>query len=625
MATFLVVAVICLRKKPFYSVLGIAVTIGYGCSFLSAPPDEIPLTKNHTATVTRISEASMSTRAIVSLQDGHKCYLIIPDRLKQPAPGDVISFHGEIKTPRDRKDIDTDISLNSFLYRNYTNICCVADSIEVLSHSGTLMWKFHAIREKIVDLIVNSGVNDNSVALLSAMLVGDTSMISDDTRGAMSKAGLAHILAISGLHVAIIAGILSLLLAPLSWMGAENVRRILTILLLWLYAAITGMSPSIVRAVIMITVVLIGRMTGRGGNTVNSLCLAAILIIIFDPRAIYAPGFQLTMIAVASISLISKIIPAFDLKSWWRHAIISWAIITVGATIGTSLVAIYYFHSFPTYFFIANIPIALVLPLLMVTGIGVVIFSLFGVDFFIIDRITDFLTEIVFKTSEIAISLPGGIIDNIYISDTGVIAGCLAIPVLIGGIYYKSRLLGVSGLLLATIPLLSTTLFRRPDNELFISRTSDATTIVIADRNGIYAKSTAKSIHQKNIPEILLSRHVDFFKLRNSTNVTMLEQHHKGLGWENDDRIIAFGKQTLAIINSNTDCRPAPLKINYAIIGQGYKGDIMELIEILKPDSLLLGTDVNPRRRKKMENLLRQNKVPFRSLSDNYGLYLKNL
>lgn len=128
--------------------------------------------------------------------------------------------------------------------------------------------------------------------MLCALLTGCDDFLDENIRAEYTTAGLAHVLALSGTHLAVIAMILGLLLIPLRMVEHRRAAGAVLLACMWGYVALTGASPSVVRACLMVSIVAFGRFASMSGNPLNSLCVAGILILILIPRHFSCPVFS---------------------------------------------------------------------------------------------------------------------------------------------------------------------------------------------------------------------------------------------------------------------------------------------------------------------------------------------
>lgn len=225
-----------------------------------------------------------------------------------------------------------------------------------------------ALRERVIELYGRMGFEGDSKAVLSALTVGDKSELAREVKETYSSVGASHILALSGLHIGIFYVILSFLLP--AWRtrrGYMLLREVVIVGALWLFAFVAGLSPSIVRAVILFTLISVGRCARRDASSANALSFAAIAMLLFSPRSLFDLSFQLSFLAVFSILLlfpyIRKILAADSYGRIYRYFADTMAL-SMAAQIGTLPLLWYNFGIFPTYFLLTNlvvIPLAFVI------------------------------------------------------------------------------------------------------------------------------------------------------------------------------------------------------------------------------------------------------------------------
>lgn len=214
----------------------------------------------------------------------------------------------------------------------------------------------------------------DELAILKALAIGDKSDISRSLRQVYREAGAMHLLALSGLHVGIIYGIATLALSFLGGSTAAKVfRSAVTLLFLWSYAVVSGLSPSICRAVVMITVYEISVFVTNGRDGLTSLAASALLITIFSPEAPRNIGFQLSYSAVLAIHTIHPRLNALlDTKSRLLKAVWGSLSIAISCQATCGVLGWLYFGTFPRYFLLTNllaVPLATVVMYLIAVGI----------------------------------------------------------------------------------------------------------------------------------------------------------------------------------------------------------------------------------------------------------------
>ncbi len=233
---------------------------------------------------------------------------------------------------------------------------------------------FYIFRQQSELKLKKLPLNKEEYAIVTALLLGDKSKLDYQTKANFSGAGAIHILSVSGLHVGIIFLLLSSLFGKMKRGLSGLLKCSAIILILWTYAAVAGMAPSVFRATIMFTVFLISRVINHQYKIYHSLVIAAFVILIIDPYSFFNAGFWLSFSAVASIVYFYPQINSwFYFSSPWGKFI--WALVSVSLSvqIGTLPLGLYLFRFFPTWFILSNILIVPVLPFVLFGALVIIL------------------------------------------------------------------------------------------------------------------------------------------------------------------------------------------------------------------------------------------------------------
>jgi competence protein ComEC len=254
-------------------------------------------------------------------------------------------------------------------------------------------------------------------ATASALVLGVTDGLDDDLLKAYASTGAMHVLAVSGLHVSIIYWIILLAGKPLEKLRSGKVILAAgSVVILWIYAFVTGWSPSVLRAVMMFTFVALSRPWRQSTNIYNTMAASAFCLLVYDPFFLMSVGFQLSYIAVFGIVFLHP-----HLYRLWEPRRRIWdevwkvTSVSVAAQIATVPISLFYFHQFPNYFLVANL---LVIPasfVVLVAGLAVLPLSVVPV---LASVMGFFLQWVIYIMNQIVIvigSLPFALISNIYI------------------------------------------------------------------------------------------------------------------------------------------------------------------------------------------------------------------
>ncbi len=270
--------------------------------------------------------------------------------------GDRLRLRGEVR-PAPGKRNPGGFDYAAYLSRRGT--CCtmyVGDPSNVTrlqSARGSLTTLVVTARSYVQKQITRFVPSSDSQAVLLALLLGDRSRITDAQRERFARTGLMHLLAVSGLHVFLVGMVLYVLLRPLlmrcrlRWHTVEVGRAVLTILVLGFYMLLTGARPSVVRAVVMSGLFIGGIVFQRSTHPLNTLGVAALVLLVFRPTALFDVGFQLSMAAVAGIvtlhpRLVEKV-PEKYRSSVPGDWLISMLSVSAAAMLGTAPVLLYHF------------------------------------------------------------------------------------------------------------------------------------------------------------------------------------------------------------------------------------------------------------------------------------------
>lgn len=328
--------------------------------------------------------------------------------------GDRVVFHSELKPVAQAVNLP-DIAVANINHRRFGVVgfsMVLPDSLRFVGAATGFMPEMVRLNRKLLARLSRAGVDDNTYSILSAMLLGDRSGIGPDEVNAFSASGLSHLLALSGTHVAVIVSLISLALFPLTVARRNTPRYLLSILLLWVYVLLTGMNPSVVRASVMASVYLFGRVLERRSVPLNSLYLAALLILLFKPVELFMPGFQMSFAAVAGIIIFYPLINRVDRRrNPLLYMLWSYPAVSVSAMILTGLVAAWYFHTFPLYFLLANLLVVPLMPLIL--GLGVILLINPGSNLVAIAE--NKLCGILNFVSDRISNLPDAVIADIYL------------------------------------------------------------------------------------------------------------------------------------------------------------------------------------------------------------------
>ena len=292
--------------------------------------------------------------------------------------GDIISFNSKLSIPGDPLNPEefnyadylkqNDIYYTSFINSTSWKLIGYNPSNPIIAIAGKL-------RQQILNILSQNGLSGDNYAVAAAILLGYDNSMENDLKQDYIMAGAMHILCVSGLHVGIIYLVISFFLGYMRNNRFNNIlKAILLLLTVWAYATITGLSPSVQRASLMLSVFIIGNLLHRIRDTYNTLAISALILLLINPYLIFNVSFQLSYAAVIGIVTFHQ--PIYKLllfKNTILDKIWSITVLSFAAQLATFPIATYYFHFFPPWFWLTNLFTFPLSFLIIATGLAFVI------------------------------------------------------------------------------------------------------------------------------------------------------------------------------------------------------------------------------------------------------------
>ena len=305
-------------------------------------------------------------------------YLELDTQSIQLDYGRMVLFKSQLST------IETAKNPAAFDMRQYYAHQHIYQQCYLPSHSWTaLNWQgslwqqqIYQWKQHLLNTLQQTIDTPNEYAVAAALLLGAKSGLDKKLKNAYADTGAMHVLAVSGLHVGILIGLLQFLLGFLSRFGqrGQQLKALLLLVFLWLFALLTGASASVLRASTMFSFLLLGRVIGRSINVYNSLAASAFLLLCLDSNLLYHVGFQLSYMALIGIVYFyPKIEPLWQPSSKLAKAIWNAIALSIAAQLATTPLSLYYFHQFPLFFWLSSLVVAALAGVLLGLGIALLL------------------------------------------------------------------------------------------------------------------------------------------------------------------------------------------------------------------------------------------------------------
>lgn len=540
-------------------------------------------------------------------------------------PGDIVSATGILRDARAKDIVPDAADYNRYLYLQGVNSVLWLTKEEMYPISkasdNTLSNILDKARAATTNAIIDSGAGSDASAFLTAVIVGDDSYLQPDTDEAFRTSGLAHLLALSGLHIGII---IMFITVCLSWMRPSRYGyRIFYILIIaasFAYAAFAGMTPSVVRAACMVAVLCVSAIFQRRANVYNSLCVAIFLWLVINPLWLFAPGFQMSVCAVLGITIALRAVNAYRIRRTWVKKALRIVIVPMAAMAATAIPAMAYFHTFPLHFLPANILASIAIAPMMFCGVLLAIATMTGIGHgalaYACDRLYAFI-EFSAKT----FGGDSGVVHT-YPSMLTIFCCLAAVAAFFFFLYRPRSIMRISMLCCACIFIALSSSFDRSrvSIDAYILSGGTSTDMLLADADSVYLITDATGINAANIRTLRQQRYRDML-LRRTTNaeLVLLSGNFTRHEFKRSGDILTCGKHRFLLVNSDSLASPSE-RCEYALVCRGFKGDIKKVA--LHADTIVIGTSVHYTRRRRFAAFMDSAGIPYRDIRSDGGLAL---
>ncbi|MDR2065219.1 MAG: ComEC family competence protein [Prevotellaceae bacterium] len=475
-----------------------------------------------------------------------------------------------------------------------------ADGYKKIRHEN--LWFRKAIlniQTAMFNCFEKAGIGGDNFAVLRALIIGDKRLLSDDIINSYTVAGAMHVLAVSGLHVGLVYSVLVFLLSMVKKRRFGKFIRAGTVFFgIWLYAALAAFSPSVCRACVMFSFVLFGDLYGKKVNIYNSLAASAFFLSIINPYSIFETGFQLSYCSVIAIVYFQ---PLMNKTVYMRNKILKYifalATLSIAAQLGTSVITIFYFHSFPSYFIITNILIIPLVTIIMFTVAATFFLSWIPFIGIWIGKFLNICVSLANGITQHVEMLPHSFINNIYVSKLQV---CVIIVALILSAFYiefgnKKNLIAI--FLCLTVFCGITSLQKakhEKQRQMIVYSTKNSTFIsFVSGQNSVNIRD-----HENRNDKFEFNTENNFIKLgiKNSKTLLISDNFEKTDIIKSYKNIIWFNKKSIKITNEDDVFQSQkPLDVDFLIVNKYFGNDIQKILNSYQPKMLIIDSSVQER------------------------------
>ena len=472
------------------------------------------------------------------------------------------------------------------------------------------------IRNFLLSKLDDFNISTQNKAVISAISLGKREDIDSLTNEQFSNAGVMHILAVSGLHVGIVFLILISLFKPLmKYKSGKIIIYISIILILWIYALLTGFTPSVVRAVLMFSLVSLGKTFDKKHNIYNTIFASAFILLIINPFYIFQVGFQLSYLAVIGIIFFQPKISSL-IKTNNRLFNYFWGIVSVSlaAQLATAPITLLYFHKFPVYFLLSNI--AIMLNVTIVLLVSFIFFATYYIPYLnqIVAKILDYATTTLNFSVEKINELPYPIIDNINWDILSTIVSYIIILLFAVYILNRNKYIFSSFIILIFILFFSLnySFYKNSgNNELDFFSVNKHTIIGLSSKNKttlLFDKNykTLKKDIKFNVSDYLINKNC---KVTKTGLINYIRKDKENYLYRRNN-FIKFKDKTIFVYDGEKILdTTSSINLDYLIIQKYNYWNFDNVLTKFKPQNIILSTTLWPNNIVELDSVLRNNKA----------------
>lgn len=626
-----------MRSRYIIPLAMFAMSLGWLCAIIHCPPrldERQRVDRTVTGRVINLSFTDFSTRLTVDVLDKDlaPCKVLLSTQGCDytMSAGDLVTWEAAMKevhnagNPGEMDYAGYLLHSQGIRYEQHL----LLKQLQKAGHSPTLANRIATLRRQLQQQVFNSNLSAGAQRFVIALLLGNSQLIDPSTRQEFSAAGVAHVLALSGLHVGFIALIIWFLLFPLDYLGLKKLRLVLTLVAIVLFAFFTGLSPSVVRATVMIGFVFAAFVFYRRSVSLNALAMSALIILVFSPSSLYSVGFQLSFITVLAVLLFAHVPESLKSRHQWVNSITATAITSVVAMLATIALSAHYFHTVSVMSVLSNLLILPAMPVFMALGALFLLVTAAGLNWPVLDRAIDLIYQYIHWAAQGVNTIPMSHVKGVYVSTAGVVIYFVALILLSLWLYRRNHryLLGC----VATLALLwahsSFIDYKTPKQGMVVFNSFTSTPILYFDNGTGYVwtpddEETDSATFARYHEGFLARYSIDELRFINGDSVVQSE----GALFKPPYAHL-MGKRLLAVgagkWRSMTSCDP--LKLDQIIVTKRFHGTAAKLRELYQFDTLIISGAMYPTTLEPLLQACDSIGIPYHNLSEQGAFFIVN-
>jgi len=540
--------------------------------------------------------------------------------IKRDSLSTSLSVDDVLFTSSQLQDIQKPLNPHQFDYSKYLELKQVyhqlylkQDELLQLTDAKTTIYGFaDQLRTTINTKLAAAGFKSEALSIMNALLLGQRQTINKTIYNNYVNSGTIHILAVSGLHVGIILWILNFIFRPLLYLKYGNyIRPLILVTILWSFAVIAGLSPSVTRAVTMFSIISIAMHLKRPTNIYNTLVISAFVILLFKPTFLFEVGFQMSYLAVLGIVSVQPIL----YKLWKPKYLVFdklWQIFTVtlAAQAGVVPISLFYFHQFPGLFFISNIVVIPFLGLILGFGLLVIALALMNAlpNFivvaysFIIDSLNGFISWVAQFEDFLFRDIPFTILQ---------VMCCYLIILALIQVYKFKNFKWIALSLITIICLQSASFYNR-------QKTQD-------DAFVVFNKSRFTMIGQKHNEQLITSYNLDSLRQKTDNVIRNYKvgESIKEVITDSLQSFYHFNDKNILVIDSLGIYKGLSFRPNYVLLRNSPRLNLNRVLDSINPELIIADASNYKSYVKRWKATCEHKKIPFHYTNEKGALIIK--
>ncbi len=500
------------------------------------------------------------------------------------------------------------VYLNDFISKN---------EFVLTNSKSSLKYFNHYVGDYFENILADNISTERELNMVKAMLLGRREAITPEMKYVYASSGTAHILAVSGLHVGIIYFIFSTLLRFLKTGKLRLIYFGITLCGIWSFAFITGLSPSVLRASVMISFILMASLIGRKSNIYNTILASAFFMLLYDPNLIFSVSFQLSYVAVFGIIFFYKkiytliFVPNKLLNFFWQITAISFSV-----QIATFPITIHYFNQFPVLFPLTNL---LAIPTAIATIIGGLLILASSPISLASGFFGNILEGWVYIYNEILISistLPVATVEDLYLKPSYVFLIIICVIFLSSFLFTKRfiffRYFSVAIVFLSAIIFIDHYM-RSQQREIVFYESNFKNYFDIFLGNDCYTNIISSNEKLKSQVRFSISPNRKYHLIENVHNLGELEMIKE----IEENILIRWEGKSILILSKYPDnsINYAGISIDYLVIGKNLVQELSKLENLIKIKNLILDSTIDIKTSKMLLDLKHNSNMKIYSIS----------